>query len=429
MVAPHLSRAPGKHWLAVMAKATNWRRSWLISSVLAGSVLLGGGALTSCSVVAENSGNSGSAATSSAKPTASKPAVPEPVAVVTPEADALEVNPTTVPAITVQQGTLKEAKLVPTAGGEPVPGELSAGGTVWTATGALEFNTPYTLTYSLADANGDTTSQTRKFSTVSTANEANAVMYPSPGSTVGTGQPLELTFSEPVLNKEAVEKAITVTSSSGQTGAFYWISDTKVRYRAEEFWAPQSTITVDMKLLGVDFGNGMIGNFNQTSSFTTHNNRLAVVDNADKMMRVYIDGVLTETFPVTLGTEDWPSTTGYHVIMDQHESIPFRAESIGLKPGDEHYYEPVTAHSASRLSLGGAFIHEALPSAQPVLGHANVSHGCIGMSPEGAKYIYDNFDAGDVVQVLNTGYGPMFVWDGFGDWNVPWSEWISQPKQ
>lgn len=415
-----------------MAKDTKRRKGWIIGSVVAAVVLLGGGAaaVTSSSWAGDNgSGGTRTESAPSASATPDKPRVPQPVAVATPEADAVEVNPITAPTVTVQEGTIESAELVPASGGEPVPGELSAGDTVWTATAPLAFNTQYKLTYTLADANGETSTETRTFTTVTPANEANAVMYPAAGSTVGIGQPIELSFSEPVLNKADVEAAIKITSSSGQVGAFYWISDTKVRYRAEEFWAPNSTITVDMQLFGVDFGNGMIGNSNQTESFTTHNTRLAVVDNADKMMRVYIDGVLTRTFPVTLGTQDWPSTIGYHVIMDQHETIPFKAESLGLKPGDEHYYEPVTAKNASRISNGGAFIHEALPSAQPVLGVANVSHGCIGMSPEGAKYIYDNFDAGDVVQVLNTGYGPMYVWDGFGDWNLPWSEWVSQPKQ
>ncbi|WP_461170364.1 L,D-transpeptidase [Arthrobacter sp. Z1-15] len=418
-----------------MAQGKKSRRGWIIGSAVAGVVLIGGGAaaVTSSSWLDGESqagqSGSGSSASSSKSAAADKPSVPKPVAVVTPDADAVEVNPASLPVITVQEGTVKSAELMPDAGGEPVPGEISADKTVWTAAAPLAFNTPYKLTYTLADANGETSTETRRFTTVTPANEANAVMYPASATTVGIGQPIELRFSEPVLNKAEVEASIKITSSSGQVGAFYWISDTQVRYRAEEFWAPQSTITVDMQLFGVDFGNGMIGNFNETATFTTHNTRLAVVDNADKMMRVYIDGVLTRTFPVTLGTEDWPSTIGYHVIMDQHQTIPFKAESLGLKPGDEHYYEPVTAKNASRISNGGAFIHEALPSAQPVLGVANVSHGCIGMSPEGAKYIYDNFDAGDVVQVLNTGYGPMYVWDGFGDWNVPWAEWVSQPKQ
>ncbi|MBP2217777.1 L,D-transpeptidase [Arthrobacter sp. CAN_C5] len=145
------------------------------------------------------------------------------------------------------------------------------------------------------------------------------------------------------------------------------------------------------------------------------------------MMKVYIDGNLAETFPITLGTEEWPSTIGFHVVMEQYESTRFTAESIGLEPGDEAYYEPTVVNHASRISNGGAFVHEALPAAQEALGNFNVSHGCIGMSPEGAKYFYDTFGPGDVVEVRNTGYGPMFMWDGFGDWNTPWSEYNSQP--
>ena len=187
-----------------MAQDIKRRKSWITGSVLAGLLLLGGGgALTACSFVAEEGSNAGSTASApNSKP--SKPAVPKPVAVVTPEADAVEVNPISVPAITVQQGTLESAKLVPVSGGDPVPGELSADGATWTATGTLAFNTPYALTFSLADANGDTSTETRKFTTVSTANEANAVMYPQSGSVVGTGQPLELSFSEPEIGRAHV---------------------------------------------------------------------------------------------------------------------------------------------------------------------------------------------------------------------------------
>jgi len=265
------------------------------------------------------------------------------------------------------------------------------------------------------------------FVTVEPANAADASLFPLDGSTVGTGQPLEFTFSEPVTNRDAVEKAITVTSTSGQPGAFYWLSDTKVRYRPETFWAPNSTITVKLNLFGVDLGNGMIGNADRTMTVKTHNARIAVVDNATKTMNVYLDGKLDRTFPITLGTEEWPSTEGYMVVMEHYESTQFRAESIGLKPGDAAYYPPTVVNHASRLSNGGAFVHEALPGAQVALGSFNVSHGCIGMSPEGAEYFYNTFGPGDVVKILNTGYGPMYVWDGFGDWNVPWNEWVNQP--
>ena len=91
-----------------MAQGIKRRKSWVVSSVLAGVVLLGGGAsLTSCSFAVEDSNSSGGGSQSpsdSVKPTKSKPAVPEPVAVVTPEPDAVEVNPGTAPVITVQDG-------------------------------------------------------------------------------------------------------------------------------------------------------------------------------------------------------------------------------------------------------------------------------------------------------------------------------------
>ena len=63
-------------------------------------------------------------------------------------------------------------------------------------------------------------------------------------------------------------------------------------------------------------------------------------------------------------------------------------EQLNLKPGDPHYYPPFDASNVSRLTWSGEFIHQALPSAMPVLGVANVSHGCVGMPPEGAAYIF-----------------------------------------
>lgn len=369
----------------------------------------------------------------SSTPTAPAPTTAPPARDVTvnavPADGAAAVNPVTVAEVSARNGRISDVTLEPVTGGAPVGGTLSTDGTKWTAGERLAFNTQYAFTYTVSDASGGTTTREQTFSTVEPANEADAALYPLDGTTVGTGQPLEINFSEPVVNKDAVEKAIKVTSTSGQPGAFYWLTDTKVRYRPQEFWAPNSTITVDMKLFGVDFGNAMIGNFDRTFTVKTHDTRLAVVDDKTKTMNVYIGGKLQRTFPVTLGTPEWPSTVGYHVVMEKYESTKFTAESIGLKPGDEAYYPPTVVKHASRLSNGGAFVHEALPAAQVALGSINVSHGCVGMSPEGAKYFYDNFGPGDVVRILNTNYGPMYVHDGFGDWNLSWEDYVNGTRQ
>jgi len=52
-------------------------------------------------------------------------------------------------------------------------------------------------------------------------------------------------------------------------------------------------------------------------------------------MKVYFDGQLVRTAPVTLGGTDWISPTGYAVVMEQERHCKFNAGSIGLKPGDK----------------------------------------------------------------------------------------------
>ena len=342
-----------------------------------------------------------------------------------PANGAVEVNPATLAEVTAENAEITAVTLRPEAGGDAVQGRLSADKRTWTAEKQLAFNTTYTMTVELAGDDGSDVTETGSFTTVTPPNEANAFMYPLDGAVVGVGQPIEINFSEPVLNKDEVERAISVEVSSGQEGAWHWVTDNKVRYRAAEFWEPYTTVKVDMQLFGVDFGNGMIGNFNEQRSFSTHNTRLAVVDNNTKTMQVFIDGQLTRTFPVTLGDAEWPSPEGYLVVMEQHTSVPFRAESIGLQPGDPAYYEPFDATNASRLTHGGVFVHQALPGAMGALGVINVSHGCVGMSPEGAQYFMDAFDPGDVVQVLNTGFPPVPIGDGYGDWNTPWEQYAA----
>ena len=401
-------------------------RKWMVAVAVAGVLVVGGGigAAYAGGLLGGADSESPSAPSASASPSVSA----APVSITATPADgAVEVNPAVMPTVTATNATIKSVSLAPATGGDDVPGVFSGDKATWTADAPLSFNTSYAMKVVLTDQAGKETTKSQSFDTVKPANEANAFMYPQNEAVVGVGQPIEINFSEPVTNKDAVEQAIKITSTSGQTGAFYWITDNKVRYRPEAFWAPNSAITVDMQLFGVDFGNGMIGNFNETRTFNTHNTRLAVVDNITKTMQVFIDGQLVRTFPVTLGEPTWPSPSGYQVVVSQHEKLPFRAESIGLKPGDPDYYEPFDASWASRLTNSGVFVHQALDGAVGALGRINVSHGCVGMSAEGAKYFFDTFEPGDVVQVLNTEAGPVPVDDGFSDWNIPWDQYAGQP--
>lgn len=246
------------------------------------------------------------------------------------------------------------------------------------------------------------------------AYEATAVIFPRNGSSMGSGQPIEITFSEPVADKAAMERAVKISVSSGQDVAWRWYSDQKVRIRPEKFWASGTAITVE------------IGNANIKASFTTGPQRIAVVDDNAKTMSVYIDGALVKTAPVTLGSADWLSPTGYAVIMEQERYSQFNAGSIGLKPGDKGYYEPLVVEHANRLTNSGVYVHQALPSAYGAVGSFNVSHGCVGLLPADAAWFFNTMETGDLVQVLNTGAPVVEPLEGFGDWNIAWADYAKR---
>jgi len=345
---------------------------------------------------------------------------------VTPLDGAKGVNPAVAPSVKAVNGRVQDVVLVPAAGGEAVKGTVSADGSTWTALDPLAFNTPYNYSYTIVDEAGRETKKVQTFTTVEPANEADAAVYPENGSTVGAGQPIDVVFSEPVTNKAAVEKAVKITVSSKQPVAWHWYSDQKVRIRPEKFWASNSQVTVDMKLFGVDFGKGMIGNFNAKVQFKVGQQRLAVVDDNTKTMKVYFDGKLVRTAPVTLGGTDWLSPSGYAVIMEQERHSKFNAGSIGLKPGDKGYYPPLTVEYANRLTSSGVYVHQALESAWSYVGVANISHGCVGLLPVDAAWFFNNMKSGDVVQVLNTGAAPIEPLEGYGDWNIPWAQYAKR---
>ena len=369
-----------------------------------------------------------SAASSSADAAASGSAPSTPSGTVrvevSPGADASMVNPVDPVVVTADGGELTDVTVSAAGSGERVEGELAEDGHEWRSKAPLAFDETYTVVYTSRSGDRDTTGQS-VFSTVDAAHEADVALNVKDGQTYGVWQVVEFNFSEPVVNKDEVEKAVTVDGAH-RNGAFRWYSDRKLRFRPEQPWDPNAKVTVTANILGKDLGNGMIGNGNKTVSFRTGPEQRAFVDNNTKTLVAYVNGKETGRWPVTLGNPDWPSTTGKKVIIEQAASYAFKASSLNLKPGDLHYYPPFDASNVSRLTWSGEFIHQALPSAMPVLGVANVSHGCVGMPPEGAAYIFETFRPGDMVEVVNTDYPQADPNDGYGDWNIPFEHYSDE---
>lgn len=350
----------------------------------------------------------------------------QPIALtLTPADTATDVAPGDPVTVTAANGRLTEVKLT-NADGKQVAGQLSPDGTSWTSTEPLGFGKNYTLTATGQGADGATATATSNFTTAKARSLAFVSMSPLNGETVGVGQPLAFYFDKPVADKKAAEEAIHITTEPNTEGAFYWFSDTEVHWRPREYWKPGTKVTIDVKMYGKHLGNGVYGKQDRRSSITIGDAVIARADGATHQMSVEVNGQVVRTVPVSLGSPQFPSNNGIHVVTEKHPTKVMDSTSYGL-PLDRGGYR-TTVQWAVRISNGGEFVHAAPWSVQDQ-GHRNVSHGCINLSTENAKWYFDLVKKGDLVIITNSGGPDLKPWDGLGDWQIPWEEWVKGGKR
>ena len=130
-------------------------------------------------------------------------------------------------------------------------------------------------------------------------------------------------------------------------------------------------------------------------------------------MRVFSNGKLLRTIPVTTGKPGFTTRSGTKVIIEKFASKRMNSETVGITGSEA--YDINDVQWAMRLTYSGEFIHAA-PWSVASQGHENVSHGCTGMSTENAAWLYAMSRRGDVVETVGTDR-PMTLDNGYGDWN------------
>lgn len=351
------------------------------------------------------------------------PALPPPVATISsdPPDHAVGVSPLAPITVTVTKGKLGQVSLT-NSQGVPVLGQPELDGTTWKATQPLGYSKIYTLNASALGEDNRPVSVTSTFTTIEPRTLAYPSINPLDGETVGVGQPISLYFDEPIADKQAAENTITVTTSPHVEGAFYWFSSREVHWRPQYFWEPGTQVRADIHDYGKDFGNGVYGQEDRTSHFTIGDAVIARADGATHQMTVEINGRVVRTMPISMGKPNTPSTNGVHVVTDRNVTKVMDSTTFGLALDAGGYIAKVKW--ATRISNSGEFVHSA-PWSVAQQGNSNVSHGCINLSPDDAKWFFDNVKKGDVVTNINTGGPELKAWDGFGDWQVPWDQWVS----
>jgi len=370
---------------------------------------------------------------------------PGPAKLTFAQADQATVSPADPITVEVTDGTLDSVSLA-NADGKEVAGGFDDGHKLWKNAEVLGYGKAYTITAKSTGTDGKSVEETRTFTTVKPDNytlpylRANATTLLD-GGTFGVGQPAVVWFDEPVTDRAAAERAITVTTDPPAIGAFHWINDNEVHWRTKEYWTPGTKVTVSAKVYGVKLGNGLYGQEDRTASFTVGPSKIAVVDDTTKRMKVYVDGAqvtningtdITAGIPVSLGQNggekapngnyvDFRTQSGPHVVLGKAEEVRMTSASYGLTDKSSPNYYDSLVKKAVQISGDGEYVHLADWNI-PQHGVADTSHGCVNVAPAFIFWFYDTFGAGDIVDVQNTGRA-LPLGNGISDWVHSWDEW------
>ncbi|MCW2513992.1 MAG: hypothetical protein JWR11_3034 [Mycobacterium sp.] len=228
-----------------------------------------------------------------------------------------------------------------------------------------------------------------------------ASVLPTRGDVVGVAHPVVVTFSAPVADRRAAERALDLKSSPAMTGKFDWLGDDVVQWAPDRFWPAHSTIALSMGGFSTEFATGAAV--------------VGVANISEHTFTVTIDGISSAppsalpaphhrphwgepgVFPASMGRPDYPTPVGTYTVLGKDREVTMDSSSVGI-PVDAPDGYLLQVEWAVRITSRGLFVHSA-PWAVNSLGYDNVSHGCVSLSPEDAEWYYDTVNVGDPVIV------------------------------
>ncbi|MFF7971834.1 Ig-like domain-containing protein [Streptomyces sp. NPDC007905] len=403
------------------------RKGLTVASALLGGVL----ALTGCSgggnAKATDNGDTSQAKADEAAAKKSS----EAQITITPKDGSNNASINNSAAVKVAKGTLTGVTMT-TADGKAVAGALSADKTSWKPTVQLARSTTYKVAAEAKDSAGRVANENASFTTVSPANSFIGNFTPDNGATVGVGMPVSINFDKAITNKAAVQKGISVTSSSGQEVVGHWFNANRIDFRPETYWKENSTVTLKLDLDGVQGASGVYGVQQKTVTFHIGRNQVSYVDAQTKQMKVTQDGKVVKTIAISAGSPEHKTYQGVMVMSEKFQQTRMNGATVGFTDDDgKGEYDIKDVPHAIRLTNSGTFLHGNYWGAPSIFGSVNTSHGCVGLpDAKGAKdpntpaaWMYSHSLIGDVVVIKNTGDKTVAPDNGLNGWNLDWAQW------
>jgi lipoprotein-anchoring transpeptidase ErfK/SrfK len=227
-----------------------------------------------------------------------------------------------------------------------------------------------------------TGSVTTSSARVTTATDV-ASIQPAPGQTVGIAHPVTVTFAKPIVDRAAVEQTVSFSAPSTPPGTFTWLNDRVLQWHPDGFWPAHSTIAVSV--------GGIKTNF-QTGAAV-----VGVAKISAYSFTVTVDGQVLREMPASMGKSRFPTPQGTFSVLRKESHVVMDSRTIGIPLDDPEGYK-LDVYNAVRITNGGVYVHGA-PWSTGSQGNANVSHGCINLSPDNAAWYFDMVNVGDPVIV------------------------------
>jgi len=324
--------------------------------------------------------------------------------------------------LVAKDGTFDEVSVAIARGQHQLKGKFSADKTTWTSTQRLEPGLRYQVATVAVDIKGLPAEATTEFRTddLSLEEQTFPSIAPLEGETVGVGMPAIVQFDVAVTDRAAIEKHLSVQTTPKQVGAWHWISDYEIRWRPKNYWKPGTEVTIGADINSVSAGNGIFGQVSRSTSFVIGDSVVSKIDIANYRMKVFINGALARTVPVSAGKPGFITRSGTKVIIEKIRNKTMDAATIGIPKSSPDYYK-LDVEYAMRVTYSGEFLHAA-PWSTGSQGIANVSHGCVGMGMEAGRWLYNLTKRGDVVQVTGSSR-QMTLDNGYGDWNASFADY------
>jgi lipoprotein-anchoring transpeptidase ErfK/SrfK len=302
----------------------------------------------------------------------------------------------------------------------------------------LGYGRTYTLTATGAGTDGTPVTQVSTFSTLTPGNQTKVYLNTTVGTalqdggTYGIGTVIAAHFDEPITDRAAAERRLSVTTSPAVAGSWYWLDDQNAHWRPQRYFAPGTSVTANANIYAIPLGEGLYGQEDSWVNFTVGDAHVSIADDRTKQVSVYDNGALVRTMPTSMGmggsetiggqTISFWTQPGIYTVMDKANPVIMDSSTFGLPINSRLGYRE-TIRYATRISTDGVYLHQ-LESTVWAQGNANVSHGCLNLNADNAQWFFDFSQPGDIVEVRNTGGEPLQVWQN-GDWSMPWEQWLT----